>query len=100
MNRSLQLFAGIIGSFALSAYALVSLPKSQIGALQPQTVEDEGKITEIYPIQNRGIVEQGREVYASNGCFYCHTQQVRDAQNGQDLECGWGNRRTVARDYI
>lgn len=99
MNRSLSLFAGIIGSFALSCYALVLLPKQQLGGLQPQTVEDEGKITEIYPINNVAV-EKGRAVYASEGCFYCHSQQVRDEQNGTDLERGWGVRRTVARDYI
>jgi cytochrome c oxidase cbb3-type subunit 2 len=99
MNRSLYLFVGIIGSFALSTYALVIVPQKQLGALQPQTAEDEGKITDIYPIKNAGV-KSGREVYASEGCFYCHSQQVRDEQNGTDLERGWGTRRTVARDYI
>ena len=100
MNRSIQLYAGVIGSFALSIVALVLLPKAQIGALQPQTTEDEGKITDVFPIENRGIAEKGREVYAANGCYYCHSQQVRDPQNGLDLERGWGERRTVARDYL
>ena len=100
MNRSIQLFAGVIGSFALSAYALVLLPQKQIGALDPQFVEEDGKVVDQYPIQNQGIVEKGREVYAANGCFYCHSQQVRDEQNGLDIERGWGVRRTVARDYI
>ena len=99
MNRSLNLFAGIIGSFALSCSALVLLPQQQLGGLQPQTAEDEGKIVDIYPIKNVAV-EKGRAVYASEGCFYCHSQQVRDAQNGTDLERGWGVRRTVARDYI
>ena len=99
MNRSLYLFAGIIGSFALSCYALVLLPQRQVGGFQPQTVEDEGKIVDIYPINNVAV-EKGRAVYASEGCFYCHSQQVRDEQNGTDLERGWGVRRTVARDYI
>lgn len=100
MNRSIQLYAGVIGSFALSVAAVILLPKAQIGALQPQTAEDEGKIVDIFPIENLGIAAQGREVYASNGCYYCHSQQVRDAQNGIDIERGWGQRRTVARDYI
>lgn len=100
MNRSLPLFAGVIGSFALSVSAIVLMPKGQIGALQPQTTEDEGKITDIFPIQNAGIAEQGRAVYAANGCYYCHSQQVRDVQNSTDLLRGWGERRTVARDYI
>jgi cytochrome c oxidase cbb3-type subunit 2 len=42
----------------------------------------------------------GREVYIREGCYYCHTQQVRDPQNSSDLERGWGMRRSVARDYI
>ncbi len=99
MDRSLPLFAGVIGSFALSAFTLVIVPKAQIGALQPQTTLDEGKITDIYPIENAGMIK-GREVYAANGCIYCHSQQVRDVQNGTDIERGWGERRTVARDYL
>jgi cytochrome c oxidase cbb3-type subunit 2 len=30
----------------------------------------------------------------------CHTEQVRGAENGTDIDRGWGLRRTVARDYI
>lgn len=100
MNRSLTFVAWIIASFALSTYALVILPQKQIAGLQPQFTDDEGKVTDIYPIENRGVVEKGRAVYQSEGCIYCHSQQVRDVQNGTDLERGWGERRTVARDYI
>jgi len=100
MNRSMPLFTGVIGSFAISLAAIVLVPKSQIGALQPQITEDEGKITDIFPIENRGIAEKGRAIYAANGCYYCHSQQVRDPQNGTDLVRGWGERRTVARDYL
>jgi len=100
MHRSNYLLAGIIGSFALSTFALVLLPQMQLGGMQPQFVEDEGKVTDIYPIENRGIVQAGRSVYISEGCVYCHSQQVRDEQNGLDIERGWGVRRTVARDYL
>jgi cytochrome c oxidase cbb3-type subunit 2 len=100
MNRPFYLFAGIIGSFALSCYALVLVPQTQIGNLEPQFGDDEGKIVDIYPIDNYGAVKAGRTVYASEGCVYCHSQQVRDAQNGADIARGWGTRRTVARDYI
>ena len=68
--------------------------------MQPQFTDDEGKIVDIYPIENAGIVKAGRAVYASEGCIYCHSQQVRDEQNGTDIERGWGARRTVARDYL
>ncbi len=100
MNRSSYLLAGIIGSFALSVYLLVIVPQQQLGSLQPQFQDDEGKIIDIYPVKNAGIVQAGRAVYASEGCIYCHSQQVRDEQNGLDIERGWGVRRTVARDYL
>lgn len=100
MNRTTLLLAGIVGSFALSTVALVFVPQFQLGGLQPQFTEDEGKIVDIYPIENRGVVQAGRAVYISEGCVYCHSQQVRDEQNGSDLARGWGVRRTVARDYL
>jgi cytochrome c oxidase cbb3-type subunit 2 len=100
MNRSNFLLGGIIGSFALSTFLLVLVPQMQLGGMQPQYKDDEGKITDIYPIENRGIVASGRAVYVSEGCVYCHSQQVRDEQNGADIDRGWGVRRTVARDYL
>lgn len=100
MNRSSSLLVGIVGSFALSVSALVLIPQRQLGSLEPQYQDDEGKIVDIYPVQNVGVVKAGREVYASEGCIYCHSQQIRDEQNGLDVERGWGTRRTVARDYL
>ena len=67
MKRSSYLFAGIIGSFILSAYFLIIVPQKQIGGLQPQYEEDEGKIVNIYPIENAGITKAGRAVYVSEG---------------------------------
>ncbi len=99
MNRSLTLIAWIIASFALSTYALVIIPQKQIAGLQPKFTDDEGKVTDIYPIENTAT-EKGRAIYQAEGCIYCHSQQVRDVQNGTDLERGWGERRTVARDYV
>lgn len=99
MSRSTSLFAGLLGTFALSAYVMVLVPQAQLGALQPAIVEDDGKITDIYPIQN-AAADQGRQIYVREGCVYCHSQQVRDEQNGTDLSRGWGNRRSVARDYL
>ncbi len=100
MSRSSTLFAGLFGSFSVSCLALVLAPYAQLGGLQPSFVEEEGKISDVYPILNQGIPAQGRDIYVREGCIYCHSQQVRDAQSGSDLERGWGVRRTVARDYI
>lgn len=94
MSRSSYLFAGIFGSFALSCFALVLVPQIQIGGLTEKVNEEENTR---YPVVNG---RQGRVVYIREGCYYCHTQQVRDPQNGADIARGWGTRRTVARDYI
>lgn len=100
MSRSTNLLAGLFGSFAVSCFALVLVPQAQLGGLQPQFTEEDGKITDRYPIDVGGIAAQGRDVYISEGCISCHSQQVRDLQYGTDLLRGWGPRRTVARDYL
>lgn len=100
MSRSTNLFTGLFVSFAVSCVATVLIPQAQLGGLQPQYTEDEGRITDAYPIKVGGIAEQGRQIYINQGCIYCHSQQVRDPQMGTDIERGWGPRRTVARDYI
>jgi cytochrome c oxidase cbb3-type subunit 2 len=94
MSRSSYLFTGIFGSFALSCFALVLVPQMQIGGLAAHTNEEEGTV---FPTKN---TRPGREIYIREGCYYCHTQQIRDVQNSSDMERGWGTRRSVARDYI
>lgn len=100
MSRSTNLIAGLFGSFAVSCFALVLAPQAQLGGLQPRFTEEDGKISDVYPIDQKGIALQGRQIYAQEGCVYCHTQQVRDPQMGLDIARGWGTRRTVARDYL
>jgi cytochrome c oxidase cbb3-type subunit 2 len=89
----------LLGSFAVSVYVMVIVPQAQLGALQPHFTDDDGKLSDIYPLQNLSM-EQGRIVYAREGCIQCHSQQVRDSQDGTDIDRGWGVRRTVARDYL
>ena len=50
------------------------MPNSQIGHLDPQS-DEEGN--DIYPVPQSGMAERGRKIYVANGCFYCHSQQVR-----------------------
>ena len=95
--RFSTLFAGIFLTFALAWFGETVIPNIQLGNLQPQTDEDGG---DIYPVDNSGIAARGRKVYVAEGCFYCHTQQVRGGQAGSDIDRGWGKRQTVARDYI
>jgi len=95
--RFSTLFAGIFLTFALAWFGETVVPNIQLGNLQPQTDEDGG---DIYPVNNSGIAARGRKIYVAEGCFYCHTQQVRGSQGGSDIDRGWGSRQTVARDYI
>jgi cytochrome c oxidase cbb3-type subunit II len=94
MSRSSYLFTGIFGTFAVSCFALVLVPQMQIGGLGEHVDEENGTR---YPVIN---TRPGREIYVREGCYYCHTQQIRDVQNSTDIERGWGSRRTVGRDYI
>lgn len=47
-----------------------------------------------------GSAKRGKLVYEQMGCLYCHSQQVRREGFGSDFERGWGDRQSVARDYI
>jgi cytochrome c oxidase cbb3-type subunit II len=94
MSRSSNLFTGMLGSFAVSCFVLVLVPQMQIAGLTAHTDEEAGTT---YPVVN---TRPGRDIYIREGCYYCHTQQVRDPQNSADIARGWGSRRTVARDYI
>jgi cytochrome c oxidase cbb3-type subunit II len=100
METSNTLFGGIFGAFVVSCGAMVLLPNGQIGNLNPVIPDWDGSqpsAQNSYPTETQHI---GRATYMANGCFYCHTQQVRDPQYGPDLQRGWGVRRSVARDYI
>ena len=91
------LFLGIFGIFAFSWLGMAVIPNVQIGSLNPQSDEDG---TDIYPMPLSGMAARGAQVYAANGCFYCHSQQVRPDYGGADLERKWGDRRSAPRDYI
>lgn len=53
-----------------------------------------------FPLPLVGEAQRGKLVYQQMGCLYCHSQQVRRAGFGSDFERGWGDRQSVARDYI
>ncbi|MBN8248965.1 MAG: cbb3-type cytochrome c oxidase subunit II [Verrucomicrobia bacterium] len=97
MNYGPLLFLGILLTLAGSWFGLVLVPNQQLGALQPSVNTNTGAI---YPQPIPGEAAQGRELYRSLGCNYCHTQQVRPDGFGSDIQRGWGKRRSVARDYI
>lgn len=97
MKGLAPLFLGILGTFLFSWAGLALVPNFQIGHLDPQT-DDEGN--DAYPMPKSGMAERGRQVYAANGCVYCHTQQVRADYAASDIDRKWGDRRSAPRDYI
>jgi len=99
------LFCGILIALAFSFTGLVLSSYIQLGSLA-QTTEVLDEIGNpvagdpLYPAKMSGSAQQGKAVYTDLGCVYCHTQQVRRAGYGADIEREWGKRHTVARDYI
>jgi len=97
MNKMPVIIIGAFLTFLSSWIGLVAYPYLQLGRFTPFTAEDTGDIN---PPPLSGMAVMGQRVYASAGCVYCHSQQVRQVGYGSDLERGWGARPTVARDYM
>ena len=97
MNKLTGLFFGVFLLFGLSWLALAAYPYITFAGLQRSRDEATGALA---PPGNPGTADQGAHVYAANGCFYCHSQYVRDKNEGSDIDRKWGKRRTVARDYM
>lgn len=105
MKGLLRLFCGLFATFAFSWVGLALIPNFQIGHLDPQA-DEEG--TDVYPLPQSGMTERGRHIYTANGCFYCHSQQLRPDYIASDLDRPrdhnkndkWGVRRSAPRDYL
>jgi len=97
MNRMPLLIFGVFLTFAAAWLGLVAYPYVTLGQLQPVTDENSGDVN---PPPLSGLAATGQKVYASNGCVYCHSQQVRPAYLSSDIANKLGPRRTVARDYL
>lgn len=97
MNRSTSIFIGLLLIFLTSWLVLVVAPYVQLGRLNPDVDDVTQDQT---PAAYSGLAEQGRQVYAANGCVYCHSQQVDASSFNTDIARKWGERRTVARDYL
>jgi cytochrome c oxidase cbb3-type subunit 2 len=97
MNRAKGLFFGVFFLFGLSWLALAAYPYITFAGRRQSKDEATGALA---PLGNPGTSDQGARVYAANGCLYCHSQYIRDKNEGSDIERKWGKRRTVARDYM
>lgn len=97
MKNSPLFFLCVFAALALSFTALVLGTNEQYGNLAPYLDPTEGAP---FPVAEPGLAARGHVVYQELGCAACHTTQVRRADFGDDRARGWGERQTVARDYI
>jgi cytochrome c oxidase cbb3-type subunit 2 len=97
MKNGPVLFLGLFAALTVSWGAIVLGSHRQLGTLTPYYDDTEGNA---FPQRASGIAAQGEREYISLGCVACHTQQVRRPDFGADQARGWGDRQSVARDYI
>lgn len=97
MKSGLVFFLGLFAALGLSWAGLVLGSHAQLGGLAPFYDDMEGVS---FPHHLPGEAARGQLVYADLGCASCHTQQVRRPGFGADQARGWGDRQSVARDYI
>jgi cytochrome c oxidase cbb3-type subunit 2 len=88
---------GLFLSVLIGWSGIVLGSHAQLGSLS--TFFDEGESL-AFPARPTGLAARGQLVYADLGCASCHTQQVRRPEFGNDQARGWGERQSVARDYI
>jgi len=82
-------FLGVLATLFLGWAALTFIPGIQISEIKPPS--------KLKPYTEEQL--RGREIYISNGCLYCHSQQTRPVGFGADQLRNWG-RPSVPGDYI
>lgn len=90
MTRTSLLLLGLFATVGFATLVLVVLPRALLREVEPAPG--------VEPYSEREA--RGREVYIAQGCFYCHSQQVRDRSFTTDAARGWGPRATVPGDYV
>jgi cytochrome c oxidase cbb3-type subunit 2 len=101
VNKVIVLALGVLCTVILSFIGLVWAPYWQLYDIQPKTITNDLGQNVTYPASYDELsTGAGRRVYIAYGCIYCHSQQVRPSPQYTDIERGWGQRRSVPRDYL
>lgn len=99
MTRVVLLLLGAFAAVTFATFILVAIPQFELPLapgyipLPPYSATE----SSLKPYSN--AEKRGRSVYISNGCIYCHSQQVRDPIFSNDVQRGWG-RPSYPSDYI
>jgi len=97
VKNNFVFFLGVFAALGVSYASIVIGSNAQLGSLPPYYDENESNA---FPQWFPGVAARGQLVYRDLGCAACHTQQVRRPGSGSDEARGWGERQSVARDYI
>jgi cytochrome c oxidase cbb3-type subunit 2 len=97
VKSNLAFFLGILAALGVSWAGIVLGSNAELGALAPYY---DDTTSTAFPEWMSGEAARGQLVYRDLGCASCHTQQVRRPGLGSDQARGWGERQSVARDYI
>ncbi|MFM8654725.1 MAG: cbb3-type cytochrome c oxidase subunit II [Verrucomicrobiota bacterium] len=87
----------VLGALILTWVGQAAVGYWQVGRLEP--VLNEETNLKVPPVPS-GLAQTGARVFAVEGCLECHSLSVRGPSGSADLTRGWGQRRTVARDYL
>lgn len=90
MTRTALLVLGVLATVGFAMLVLVALPRVVLREVEATPGVDP------YDEQER----RGRRVYIEQGCFYCHSQQVRDRTFTTDVARGWGRRPNLPGDFV
>jgi len=94
MTRTWLLLLGSLATVGFATIVLVVLPRVVL-----MTVQVPPELLYAHSQEEQQTIARGREVYLENGCYYCHSQQIRDPSFTTDVERGWGDRASVPADY-
>ncbi|MBT8037102.1 MAG: cbb3-type cytochrome c oxidase subunit II [Verrucomicrobiae bacterium] len=78
---------GMLASFAVAWMFMIAIPVAKMGALPPVKMSAEEDAA-YYQRQTSGRILNGAEIYASNGCYTCHSQLIRPTYLGHQI---WRN---------
>ena len=93
MNKAPLILAGIFTALFISWYGMVWGPASQ----QSELVNGDSA----YPHDRVGLAKQGAQVYRENGCYHCHSQQVRQGKVLYDIQLtGLGDDKQALKDMM